>query len=376
MGFKISGWHAVNFTENAANVVLSDVEEPVRISYTVDNNPIMDEVEMHPDANKQIRLLTQQLIRLIRPLAGPDECFRELPRVMWTATKSDESVTLGGWLVPGGIAKSITSETELIDFFARNFLTHQPQIIETTPNQPQWLAFVRPYAYTKMEIYSTLYAADGSKFTKRILETPQTPYSFNQVDTSYTTLWKEFCDNNNLEPIAYDVFGDSLKKESTNVGEAFTSKPKHPIDQRYILRQPRFGEQYFGFVNGMGGFDTIVMTGESILEPDGEVETFTNSQVEEELVNDYTSHWEVSTGYLDSERVASQYQDFLKSQFRYCFHDGVWLRIIIDEYELKHTRGELNAYSFKYHHSEHNERRFYERDTLPDVSLPTKFFDI
>lgn len=370
MSFNISGWYAVNFTENAADVVLSDVDEPVRISYTVDNNKIMNEVEMRPDANNQIRLQTRQLVRLIPPLASPASISRELPKVSWTAAKSDESITLGNWLVPGGIAKTITSETELIDFFARNFLTHQPQIIKTTPDQPQWLAFVRPYAYTKMELHSTLYTADGRKFTKLISETPQISYSFNQVDTSYRTLWKEFCDSNSLDPIAYDVYGDSIKKQTASTGSALTLKHKHPIDQRYLLRESRYGDQYFGFVNSMGGFDTIVMTGETILEPEGDVETFTNNRIEEELANDYTSHWEVSTGYIDSEREAAQYQDFLKSRFRYQYCDGAWSRIIIDEYELKHTRRELNSYTFKYHLAERNECRFYERGELPDVELP------
>ena len=370
MSFNISGWYAVNFTENAADVVLSDVEEPVRISYSVDNNMIVDGVEMHPDANNQIRLLTRQLVRLVPALSGPASISRELPKVSWTAAKSDESVTLGSWLIPGGIAKSITSETELIDFFARNFLTHQPQIIKTTPDQPQWLAFVRPLQYKTMEIFSILYTADGRKFTKQILETPSISYSFNQISTSYKDLWEQFCNEKDLDPIAYDVYGSSLKTVSATGGSQIIEKPNHPIGQRYLLRKPRFDEQYFGFVNGMGGFDTIVMTGESILEPEGDVETFTNNRVEEELANDYTSHWEVSTGYLDSEREAAQYQDFLKSQFRYRYRDGIWSRIIVDEYELKHTRGELNDYTFKYHLAERNECRFYERTELPDVELP------
>lgn len=370
MGFIIHGYYTIAFTENVSDIVLSEVEEPVHISYSVNDNAIVDNVELLPDTNKQVIICTKQLVRLISHLAAPKTTSKKLPRVSWTAEKSDESVTLGGWLMPGGISKTITSETGIIDFFGRNFLTHQPQIIETAPDQPQWLAFVRTYPYRKMELHSTLYTADGRKFSKQISTTPDS-YTYNQIDTGFNTLWAEFCQEKDLTPIAYDIFGISIKAQISGGVTTLTDKPNHPIGQRYLLRASRQDDQCFGFVNGMGGFDTLMMRGPVMLKPEGEIKTFTNNETEEELFSGYTSFWEASTGYIDSERMAAQYQDFLKSTSRWIYRAGEWKRIVVDEYKLEHTPRELNAYTFKYHLAERDERRYQERTELPEVELPT-----
>lgn len=374
MGFTIRGHYAVSFTENASNIVFSEVESPMRISYFIDDNVIVDNVELHPDANGEVTIHVRQLVRLIPSLAGPYTTTKNLPQVAWSAAKGGESMKLGCYLMPGGVSKPFDTASEIIDFFARNFLTHQPQIIETTPRQPQWLAFVRPYPYQTMELHSTLYTADGRTFTKQISETPGS-YTYNQIDTSFGACWQEFCEEKDLIPIAYDVFGTSQKAQISGGGTTLIDKPNHPIGQRYLLRKDRMDDQCFGFVNGMGGFDTLMMQGKTILKPEGDVETFTNSEVEKELTNNYTSYWETSTGYIDSERMAAQYQDFIKSCDRWVYRDGQWHRIIVDEYKVEHAARELNAYTFKYHLAERNELRFYERAELPEPQIiPGEFF--
>lgn len=369
MGFNVHGYFALSFTENASDIVLSDIDEPVYLSLSVDDYAIIENVKFVPDAERKVTLLLRQLVRQIPKLAAPDKIARELPKLSWTAEKSTESLTLGCWLMPGGISKSIESNDGLIDFFAQNFLTHQPQIIETTPEQPQWLAFVRPYPYRKMEIFTTLYTADGRRFTKQIYPTPGS-YTFNQFDTSFKGVWRKACVQKGLTPIAYDVWGTSAKAEISNGVTNLIEKPNHPIGQRYLLRPARHDDQCFGFVNGMGGFDTLMMRGPVVLKPEGKNETFVNNEVEKELSNGYTSFWEASTGYIDSEREAAQFQDFLKSTDRWVYRGGEWLRIIVDEYKVEHTPRELNAYTFKYHLSERDERRYYDRAELPEVELP------
>lgn len=126
----------------------------MRISYFIDDNVIVDNVELHPDANGEVTIHVRQLVRLIPSLAGPYTTTKNLPQVAWSANKGGESMKLGSYLMPGGLSKPFDTASEIIDFFARNFLTHQPQIIETTPRQPQWLAFVRPYPYQTMELHS------------------------------------------------------------------------------------------------------------------------------------------------------------------------------------------------------------------------------
>ena len=100
MGFTIRGHYAVSFTENASNIVFSEVESPMRISYFIDDNVIVDNVELHPDANGEVTIHVRQLVRLIPSLAGPYTTTKNLPQVAWSANKGGESMKLGSYLMP------------------------------------------------------------------------------------------------------------------------------------------------------------------------------------------------------------------------------------------------------------------------------------
>lgn len=117
-----------------------------------------------------------------------------------------------------------------------------------------------------------------------------------------------------------------------------------------------------------------MMQGLIKFKPKGENETIINDALEEELTNGYTSYWEASTGYIDSARMAAQYQDFLKSTQRWIFKDGQWLKIIVDEYKAENSPLELNDYTFTFHLAEKNERRYFERQYLSKPTLPSDFF--
>ena len=105
MGFTIRGHYAISFTENASNLVFSEVESPMRISYFIDDNVIVDNVELHPDANGEVTIHVRQLVRLIPSLDGPYTTTKNLPQVAWSANKGGESMKLGSYLMPGGVSK-------------------------------------------------------------------------------------------------------------------------------------------------------------------------------------------------------------------------------------------------------------------------------
>ena len=153
-----------------------------------------------------------------------------------------------------------------------------------------------------------------------------------------------------------------------------TTKTPRPYPQRYILRAPKYNDTCFGFVNTLGGFDTFMATGKIILKPQGDIQTFVNGNEETEVENGYTSHWEASTGHIDTERMAMLIQDFLKSSERWLLANNTWQKIIVDEYKVEHTALELNAYTFKYHLAKKDEHRYFQRQDLPEVKLPTQYF--
>lgn len=366
MAFVVSKIPVISFTNNAPDFIISEENQSVFVSISLAGSPIVSDMELTPDPSGKITVDVRQIVRNIQPLSRPESVLESLPSITITSRKTGEALALSGYLIPGGVY--LGSGFDIDNFLASNFLTWQPQIIRTSPDTPQWLAFIRPSdTFLSFSIWSNLYTSDGRVFTKQIQSTPNVRV-YCQVDTSYKALWMDHCTRNDITPIAYDVYG-KLSRQSSD-GTSTQEYSNRPFAQRYVLRSSHINELCFGFSNTLGGFDTIIMRGNTVLEPEGEVQSFVNRNSEVEIFNEYTSHWEASSGYIDSERLASQYQDFLKSSNRYLFYKERWLRIVVDEFDLKHTKGELNAYTFKYHFSERNEDRFYQRTELPDVELP------
>lgn len=356
----------VHFAYNIPDLIVTERTADIQVSVAINDTTIMDSMTLTPDENQQITIPARQFARIIAPIARPESTTVPLPKIRIGINFSAFVKTTYIYpVIPGGIA----ARQEMFDYLLANFLTAQPQILETTPDQPQWLAFVRTQTenetVTETEIRSVLHAADGRTFTKTIGSRPDVN-TYNQIDTSFGALWREFCREKVIVPVAYDVFGESVVSRDG----VTTTERNRPLGQRYLLRPARYNDRCFGFVNSMGGFDTLMMQGSNVLKPEGETTTFFNNESEKELSNDYTSYWEASTGYIDTERMAAQYQDFLKSCGRWVYSCGVWRRIIVDEYKLEHTPRELNAYTFKYHLAERNEYRNVERTELPDVKLP------
>lgn len=359
----------VYFAYNIPDLIVTERTDDIQVSVAINDTTIVDAMTLTPDKNQRIMIPARQFARIIEPVARPESTIVALPKIRIGVKFSEAPIQLRTTyiypVIPGGVA----ARRKMFDYLLANFLTAQPQILETTPEQPQWLAFVRTQteneAVTEMEIQSVLHAADGRTFTKTIGTMPDVN-TYNQIDTSFGALWREFCREKNIAPVAYDVFGVSVVSRNG----ATTTEHNRPLGQRYLLRPTRYDDQCFGFVNSMGGFDTLMMQGASVLKPAGETATFINNEVETELTNGYTSYWEASTGYIDTERMAAQYQDFLKSCGRWIYLHGVWRRIVVDEYKAEHTPRELNAYTFKYHLAERNEYRGFERTELPDVKLP------
>ncbi|WP_304953024.1 hypothetical protein [uncultured Alistipes sp.] len=349
------------FSENLPDLKIKDCSDPATISIQIDEQSIISNVELLPDKTKTIIIYLRQLVRLIPPLFSPKQSdlksYKPCPILKITIQRAGESLLQSCRLIPGGTRFDISDMTDFLD---ANFLTWQPQIIETTHTQPQFLTTA---IQTGRAVRTTLYTKDGRAFTRTIWSSVQ--IGCHQMKADFSTLWANECSLRKLDPICYDIEG-----YFTVNGEVISNKP---FAQRYILRPERCGETCFGFVNSLGSIDTLMMIGKMKLKPESENKTFMNREVETELSNSYTSYWEASTGYIDSPGMAAQYQDFLKSTNRWIYQNGEWLRIVVDEYKLEHTPRELNAYTFKYHLAARNERRYFERKELPDVELPVIF---
>ena len=286
-----------------------------------------------------------------------------------TLTDTATTKTYRFQVIAGGVA---APRKVGLDWWARNFLTWQGQIVTMPAWQPQWLSVVKLNRDPQfLRIKSRLYTAEGIERTQDIFTASEE--GIVRINVSFELLWRNICVSEELTPIAYDIYGLRLN----SVSEPDTAGAKnYPFAQRYILRSGNFRDRCFLFQNSLGGFDTIIASGLSTLLPEGEVDTFINQGREVELSNDYTSIWQQNTGYISSSSIARQWQEFLHSSNRYLYADGEWKQIIVTEYEVKHKEAALNSYTFKYHLSEKDEANYYDRAELPEPELPTDFWQI
>lgn len=347
------------FLEDLPDVTFTDITAVAYVTVKLDNVTLLSNIRLTPDKQNRIVIYARPMIRSLVSLTKPAAFETLIPMLQVQLRIGSTIFSTSGAVIPGGTGKAGTIN-EL--WYAKNFLTWQPQIIETTRQQPQWLAYTPTSIYSQNQIASRLYTKDGRIFDKTLrTDTGSTALYFRQLQTDFSHLWGAECEAQELTPIAYDVYGND-------------SKTRTLYTQRYILRPERYNDVCFGFENTLGGFDTLMLEGKQTFQPEGDITTFKTGSTEKELANDFTSIWEANTGRLETERMANQFLDFLKSTNRHVLHRGMWRRIIVTEYKVKHYPGESNAYTFKYHLAERNERRYCERVELPDVELPTKFF--
>lgn len=382
MAILTTGLPAYGFLDDLPDIIFSEITTSTAyVTVKFNGSALITSVKMTPDAKKTITVYAKQMIRNMVTLTKPNSCALGLPQlIVQISFPGGGTLSTSGYVMPGN-----TNDLGIItqEWFAENFLTWQPQVIETTRTQPQWLAFIPVPPFVQYEIQSTLYTKDGRTFTQTFFNIPSGP-NFQQFRTDFTYLWKSHCIAHDLVPYCYDVFGKGyriqLNSALTAKSDATTTKViqavalNKPFAQRYILRPDRYNDVCFGFENTLGAFDTLMLEGKQTYQPEGDISTFKTYTTEKELINDYTSIWEASTGRLETERSANQFQDFLKSTNRYVLMKGIWRRIIVSDYKVKHSRGESNSYTFKYHLADKNEGRYFNREELPEPELPTNFF--
>lgn len=364
---------ACQFSENLGKMIVRNMTANVTCVYMtaiLDDATICDKQMLYYDATGLITINLREIVRGLLeynlPLQSGVYGFTYL-HIILTDTRT--TVRYRFQVVAGGVKNH---HIVGLDWWAKNFLTWQPQAVSMPVWQPQWLSLVKLNRNPQiLRISSRLYTAEGIERTQDVLTISEEGIS--RIDVSFKHLWGHICASEELTPIAYDIYGLGLNSAS----DPDTAGVKnHPFVQRYVLRPDSVRDRCFLFQNSLGGFDTIIASGLSTLLPEGEIDTFVNQGQEVELNNDFTSVWQQNTGYINSSKIARQWQEFLHSSNRYLYADGGWKRIIVTEYEVKHKEGALNNYTFKYHLAEKDEGNYYDRTELSAPNLPTDFWQI
>lgn len=118
----------------------------------------------------------------------------------------------------------------------------------------------------------------------------------------------------------------------------------------YAVRPGDF-EQYL-FLNRLGGFDNIAMSGSLSLqtETDHEVGEYEGREVQGEST--VKRIWQQNSGYVSAKCVEA-FSSLVCSGQIYHLEDGRWKRIVVTESDVQYDRSEdLHSFSFKYMHSE------------------------
>lgn len=256
------------------------------------------------------------------------------------------------------------------DFLQHNFLTWRPQIDYVVPGIKEQLSFVicnegadtnESYPEeTSRRIYAKIYFRSLAPTTKLLCEV-NTDMSIYRLDCSYDHIANLVAEEFDDEVVAYDIYGDT-DADNGVVG----IKP-----QRFVVRPQTASNTYFFFQNSLGGFDTIIATGELKTIADGDNLTAMVRKTESEVYNGYVRSWEVNTGYITTKQEENLWHEFLRSTNRYIlFDDGSYRKIIVEEYKAERVKLQMDSFTFKFHYSEAAKGGFAEKsETLPDFFL-------
>ena len=156
MAILTTGLPAYGFLDDLPDIIFSEITTSTTyVTVKFNGSALITSVKMTPDAKKTITIYAKQMIRNMVTLTKPNSCALGLPQlIVQIAFPGGGALSTSGYVIPGN-----TNDLGIItqEWFAENFLTWQPQVIETTRTQPQWLAFIPVPPFYQYNIQSTLY---------------------------------------------------------------------------------------------------------------------------------------------------------------------------------------------------------------------------
>ncbi|MDP3387718.1 MAG: hypothetical protein Q8S24_10815 [Eubacteriales bacterium] len=241
-------------------------------------------------------------------------------------------------------------------FLTANWLTWQPQVKKVAFNQPEWLSY---YSTINSVVKVRFHLKDGTSVIHTLHNIASgNCYSYN-MQFSYIM---------GLIPGEkygyYDVFVESL------TGTRLT------YIQRYIYRQEECNDEYYIFLNSIGGIDTAALTGESSFVPEIEYLTGSYDDLSVQLPSKTIRKFEKNSGWIP--KLESQWLfDLLRSHSVFKLASGVLKKITISESSVEDTSQEdMKSFTFTYRMANDTGllNVFRSMDPLPEnleIDIPT-----
>ncbi len=238
-------------------------------------------------------------------------------------------------LVKGGV------NSEMVDsaaFLRSNFLSWMPRVKKVKYLDPQWLTY---YAVAESRLFiQATWLENGELITSDPILFYSLPYGRKtSMNVKFQLLWEQFADEDRA-PYYIDCW---IEDEGQD---------KKTYSQRFVLTDEYHEfDDLFAFENSLGGFDVIRFTGELSHGVNHEYKSalFDKDTLEYDLI--FKKVFDKSTGYFRNGYELLWTNDFLASINRYHYVNGLPLRIVVNSFEAKDVKTELNHYSFNFSYS-------------------------
>ena len=346
------------FSMNIEDIIITrGNNNSVTITLTVDKFTI--QFKMKPVAQRitlRLRDCINNLIETYSPIFDDDVAtsIRTVPMV----SISDGNTTVKKHIINGGY--DVYTKLDEDEFILKNFLTWRPQATYTFYESREQLLLVNiGDNVMKRRLVTQIYFKTHSPIEIE-LGTYSQSNALYRINVSANRIRKLALEKKiEDEIIAYDIYGITV------IGSQ--SYDNAPFPQRFIIGRSNMGYSHFIFQNTLGVFDTVrafcvrncIVTGETV--------TGTIGGTESEVGNDFEESWEVNTGNLETEQEANLWRSFLRSTNRYIIMpNGSLNRIVVSEYKSEYKRHEVNAFTFTYHYTQHDNGNVWQKQALPD----------
>lgn len=228
-------------------------------------------------------------------------------------------------VIKGGVDEII----DINKFLKNSFLTWQPQIKEITPDAIEFLSY---YAIQECDVYIKVYTDKQERFTRTLHLSAKHLYNIN---LSYNII-KSYYQDVNI--IAYDVWIDAA---GLRISYA----------QRYLLSNASDQNFYYLFENSLGGFDSLITTGERIVKTKTDTDLVCVNNKSSSTNKRFKIIYTQNTGFINDSNEAKWLQDLFISDKVFQLTDKL-SEVYIKESDNNYTDGELNYFSFSFSLSE------------------------
>src|SRR5690606_32852475 len=113
-----------------------------------------------------------------------------------------------------------------------------------------------------------------------------------------------------------------------------------------------FNADTFFYLNRLGGWDTLILTGERNNKNTGTVSSTLFDEYEQEFNQEPKLEIEKNSGWIKTEEHRRQCIDYIYSTQRYHLHEGDLRPIVMSNPEMNYVNGELNSFGFTYQYSD------------------------